>query len=74
MVDHLCPVCGGRLKLHAKRLVGDAITRNRDCVLCGYADRAWYQPEIITRTEPRKLKKENTVRVRTQNAQPRMDA
>ena len=51
-----CPNCSKPLKLGKRDDVGRMISRYRSCV-CGYRDRAYYEPEKLLRTE--------TVRQRT---------
>ena len=47
---NFCPQCNSKMRTGKKRTVGSQVRRHRYCK-CGYADRAYYTPEVLVRTE-----------------------
>lgn len=68
-VKEPCPQCGAALKHHGTKQVGAFIVRNRDCTRCDFADKAWFQPEEIVRTEKRQKTIRRRIVRRTQTAE-----
>ena len=55
-----CPSCSAPMKLGKREVHAGEVSRYRRC-RCGYVDRAWYQPEMLLRTETVRQRTKSTI-------------